>query len=199
MAYLKEFAIFTDIFFSSCEMFKKFAPDESISSTSQIKNSVQRGIINQILHEYPLLEDCIDIVLPKKALLIAKAPENVQLLIVADEILFYNQKDGPFMPTLKFLHKYPNMMNKMQVDKGAIRFILSGSNIMCPGFTSPGGSMPTSIEEGKPVAIYAEGKSSAMAVGITKMSTDKIASVNKGVAVENVHYLMDGLWQSGTL
>ena len=29
----------------------------------------------------------------------------------------------------------------MQVDKGAIRFVLSGANIMCPGLTSPGGQM----------------------------------------------------------
>ena len=29
----------------------------------------------------------------------------------------------------------------MQVDKGAIRYILSGANIMCPGLTSPGAKM----------------------------------------------------------
>lgn len=28
-----------------------------------------------------------------------------------------------------------------QVDKGAIRFVLSGANIMCPGLTSPGAKM----------------------------------------------------------
>lgn len=28
-----------------------------------------------------------------------------------------------------------------QVDKGAIRFVLSGANIMCPGLTSPGAQM----------------------------------------------------------
>ena len=33
------------------------------------------------------------------------------------------------------------MLPKMQVDKGAIRFILSGANIMCPGLTSPGAKM----------------------------------------------------------
>ena len=27
------------------------------------------------------------------------------------------------------------------MDKGAIRFVLSGANIMCPGLTSPGGKM----------------------------------------------------------
>ena len=29
----------------------------------------------------------------------------------------------------------------MQVDKGAIGFVLSGANIMCPGLTSPGARM----------------------------------------------------------
>lgn len=35
----------------------------------------------------------------------------------------------------------PSMMPKMQVDYGAIKFVLRGSNIMCPGLTSPGGRM----------------------------------------------------------
>lgn len=177
-------------------MFKKFTTEDSISSTSQIKNSVQRSIITQLVNQYPLLEDAIESLLPKKAMMIAKCQDNIQLIIVNNEIVFYNQMNGPFFPTLKVLHKYPSMMDKMQVDKGAIRFILSGSNIMCPGFTSKGGLMATPIEEEKPVAIYAEGKVNAMAVGLTKMSTERIKSVNKGIAVENVHYLMDGLWQT---
>ena len=67
---------------------------------------------------------------------------------------------------------------------------------MCPGFTSPGGAMPTAIDAEQPVAIYAEGKEHAMAVGMTKMSNTQICEVNKGIAVETVHYLMDGLWQT---
>jgi len=35
----------------------------------------------------------------------------------------------------------PNMLPKLQVDKGAIKFILSGANIMSPGLTSPGARM----------------------------------------------------------
>jgi len=44
-------------------------------------------------------------------------------------------------------------------------------------------------------AIYAEGKEHAMAIGITKMSTADMKSVNKGIGVDNVHYLNDGLWK----
>ena len=47
-----------------------------------------------------------------------------------------------------------------------------------------------------PVAIYAEGKEHAMAVGLTKLSTKDIKEINKGIAVENVHCLNDGLWKN---
>lgn len=32
-------------------------------------------------------------------------------------------------------------MPEVQVDKGAIRFVLGGAHIMCPGLTSKGGKM----------------------------------------------------------
>lgn len=40
-----------------------------------------------------------------------------------------------------------------QVDKGAIRFVLSGANIMCPGLTSPGAKM-TDVPKGTVVVRY---------------------------------------------
>ncbi|MCL4135086.1 UNVERIFIED_CONTAM: hypothetical protein GTU68_026574 [Idotea baltica] len=82
----------------------------------------------------------------------------------------------------------------MQVDKGAIRFILSGANIMCRGLTSPGAKMST-VDEGSVVAVMAEGKQHALCVGLTSMSSQDIAKTNKGIGVENCHYLNDGLWQ----
>ena len=69
--------------------------------------------------------------------------------------------------------------------------------MMCPGFTSAGGSLPpanAAVAEGKPVSIYAEGKEYAAGIGITKMDTDTMRRVNKDVGVETVHYLGDDLW-----
>lgn len=57
-----------------------------------------------------------------------------------------------------------------QVDKGAIRFVLSGANIMCPGLTSPGARM-TTVDKGQVVAVMAEGKDHALAIGTTSLST----------------------------
>lgn len=45
----------------------------------------------------------------------------------------------------------PNVMKKLQVDRGAIKFVLAGANIMCPGLTSPGGALDDEVKEDTPV------------------------------------------------
>lgn len=35
----------------------------------------------------------------------------------------------------------PFMLAHQQVDKGAIKFVLSGANVMCPGLTSAGAKL----------------------------------------------------------
>ncbi|KAJ7973322.1 malignant T-cell-amplified sequence 1-like [Quillaja saponaria] len=62
----------------------------------------------------------------------------------------------------------PNIMKKLQVDRGAIKFVLAGANIVCPGLTSPGGALDEEVEAETPVAII------ALAIGFTKMSAKDI-------------------------
>lgn len=57
-------------------------------------------------------------------------------------------------------------------------------------------SLCLQADVGEPVAIYACGKEHAMAVGVLKMSTADIRSINKGIGVDNLHHLNDGLWKS---
>ncbi|RVW97862.1 60S ribosomal protein L18-2 [Vitis vinifera] len=120
---------------------------------------------------------------------------HLNLVLVNNVPLFFNVRDGPYMPTLRLLHQYPNIMKKLQVDRGAIKFVLAGANIMCPGLTSPGGVLDDDVAEESPVAIMAEGKQHALAIGFTKMSAKDIRAINKGIGVDNMHYLNDGLWK----
>lgn len=62
------------------------------------------------------------------------------------------------------------MMPSVKVDKGAIKFVFKGADIMCPGLTSAGGSISEDLPEGAPVAVFAEGKEHPLAVGLLKMS-----------------------------
>jgi len=41
----------------------------------------------------------------------------------------------------------PDILPKVQVDRGAIEFVLKGANIMCPGVTSKGGRLPDGLEK----------------------------------------------------
>ncbi|RHZ88491.1 hypothetical protein Glove_22g199 [Diversispora epigaea] len=178
-------------------MFKKFNLKEDVATQSQVKSSVQRSIRSKILEQYKKLESVIDEVLPKKApLVLVKCHEHINLLTINNEILFFQHFDGPYFPTLKLLHKYPDAFPRLQVDKGAIKRILSGANIMCPGLTSEGARMDEELPIGTIVGVFAEGKEHAIAIGVTKMSTGDIKKINKDIGVENIHYLNDPLWKS---
>eukprot|EP00877_Chromochloris_zofingiensis_P012018 jgi/Chrzof1/706/Cz01g25160.t1 len=123
----------------------------------------------------------------------------MQVALIHNTPLFFSERDGHWFPTLRILHQYPDMMPKLRTDQGAIKFVLSGANIMCPGLTSPGATMHDEVDAGTAVAIYGEGKEHAMAVGLTKMSTEEMRSTNKGIGVELMHHLNDGLWKTTTL
>jgi len=176
-------------------MFKKFEEKENVSGITQLKSSVQKGIKATLAQQFPHIEDYLPSILPKKETTrIVKCHEHIEILVgTSGELLFFRQRDGPWFPTLRLLHKYPFICPWEQVDRGAIKFVLSGANIMCPGLTSKGAKM-TEQPKGSVVAIMAEGKEHAIAVGLTTMSTQDIASINKGIGVDNIHYLNDGLW-----
>ncbi|CAO3649914.1 PUA domain-containing protein [Cunninghamella echinulata] len=177
-------------------MFKKFSFQENIAGQSQLKSSVQRAIRSKLQDQYPMLEPIMDELLPKKTpIVLIKGHEHISFLSINGEILFFQHFDGPYFPTLILLHKYPDILPKLQVDRGAIKFVLSGANIMCPGLTSKGARMDIDLPEGSVVAIMAEGKENALAVGLLKMSTEDIRKVNKGIGCDNIHYLADTLWK----
>ncbi|PFH33829.1 cell cycle regulator protein [Besnoitia besnoiti] len=179
-------------------MMKKFSLEE-ISSQNVAKSSAQRAIRAQILQQFPRLEPVIDDIIPKKTpLTLVKCQRHISLLANGKDILFFQSRDGPWVPSLRLVHTYPSMMPKMQVDRGAISFVLRGSNIMCPGLTSPGGRMEN-VEAGHVVQITAEGKINACAVGVATMSTEQIRHENKGVCIETYTFLNDGLWQTPEL
>jgi len=176
-------------------LFKAFSPEESIRSQTQIKTSVKRSIRKQLVELYPAIEVDVDLLLHKELPVhIAKCEEYVNLLISLDTPWFFQIRDGPWVPTLRTLHRYPEILPKLQVDRGAIPFVLKGANIMCRGLTTPGGNCDADVAEGQYVAVMLEGKKHAASIGLTKMSTADIKKINKDVAVDNIHFLNDGLW-----
>jgi len=178
-------------------MFKKFVKEEDVHGQNQVKSSAVRGIRNSLTQTFPGIEGKLDEILPKKQpILIYKCQNHINLIVVNTEIVFFNERDGPYFPTLRLLHKYPDILPKVQVDRGAIKFVMSGANIMCPGLTSKGGKLPeVDMPKDSIVAVMAEGKQHALAVGRFAMSFSEIREKNKDIGIDNIHYLNDGLWK----
>ncbi|KAJ5086429.1 hypothetical protein NUU61_007736 [Penicillium alfredii] len=177
-------------------MFKKDIP---ASNRSKVKSSVQRGLRQKLLETYPGFEPYIEEILPKKASLEAvKLPDRVTLYTIDTTPLFFQPMDGPPIPHLRLIHAFPTALPTIQIDRGAIRFVLSGAALMAPGLTSPGGRLPDAehgLEAGQVVAVTAEGKQEACLVGTLKVGTEEMKNKGKGVVMDEGHYLGDGLWR----
>ena len=171
-------------------MFRKFDPTSDVSTSTQVKASVQRALKSQILERHSgITEDVLEALLPKKSPLVQyKVGSHLMLYCQRIDVegasprdvpVLFQHRDGPILPALKLVHSFPTLeFTKVQVDKGAIPFLLGGANVMCPGLTKEEGSiMPDDTEEGPGlnkgdgVVIYAEGKEHAIGVGTMTMSS----------------------------
>ncbi|KAH7131481.1 hypothetical protein B0J13DRAFT_562666 [Dactylonectria estremocensis] len=202
-------------------MFKK----EMHSAPKQkLKSSVQRSLRQSLLDTYPLLTPHIDEILPKKSSLSSmKLPDRNTLYVLDTVPLFFQHDATTIIPHLRLVHRFPQAFPTIRIDRGAIRFVLSGATLMAPGLTSKGGRLPAegadkTLEEGRemdqrvdeegrwsrelakgePVVVMAEGKEEACAVGILVAGTDEVKAKGKGPVIEEAHFLGDGMWNLTT-
>ncbi|WVO23519.1 uncharacterized protein IAS62_004874 [Cryptococcus decagattii] len=145
-------------------------------------------------------ESVIDEIWPKKeALGLTKCHDRISIFTIHSVPIFFQHFDGPFIPTLKLLHRYPGMLPHVQIDRGAIKFLLAGANMMAPGLLSAGGKLPDGLEKDTIVVIQAEGKQHACGIGKLVASSADIKKAGKGVAVETICWIGDDLWKVDTI
>jgi PUA domain protein len=186
-------------------MFKKFDARSDVSTSTQVKASIQRSLKGQMLDQHPLItEAMLEELIPKKGNPLVQykvgphlilycrriEPEDPSCKSATDEPILYQPRDGPLLPTLRLVHQYPTLEFKhVTVDRGAIPFVLGGAHIMCPGLTNPGGFLPEDrtneddgvvqpgLAKGEGVVVFAEGKEYALAVGTMAMSSLEMLSI----------------------
>lgn len=198
-------------------MFKK---EINTAPKSKLKSSVQRSLRQSLLSTYPLLNPYIDEILPKKGSLESmKLPDRCTLYVLDGQPLFFQHDTSTLLPHLRLVHRFPSAFPSIRIDRGAIRFVLSGATLMAPGLTSAGGRLPSGVvteggegkegldederwtkelKKGDPVVVRAEGKTEACAVGFLLMDTKEVKEKGKGPVIEDAHYLGDGLWRLST-
>ncbi len=191
--------------------FKKNSLEDFILDT-KLKNSDKKRIRAFVVAQYPGIVPYLNDIWPKNEdsvhyVNVRNSDSKAQIVTVLGQPLFFTSKDEKvshetqqqfkvdrrWIPTLKLVHQYPCIVPHQQVDKGAIPFVLSGADVMCPGLTSPGGNLADS-KVNDVVAITAEGKQHAMAVGKMILDSAQIRTQNKGHGIKNLNVMCDGLW-----
>ena len=122
--------------------------------------------------------------------------DQVELVEDKYKIILINKKPAFFyfgnklVPTLKFLQEN-NVLKKITVDMGAVKFVVNGADIMRPGIVE--------IEEGIMkndfVAVVDVNNKKPLAVGIALYDAFEMKGMKIGKVIKNIHYVGDELWR----
>lgn len=116
--------------------------------------------------------------------------EGCRILIINNEILGLIINDKPFL-TLKGLLKYNPEKKYVTVDKGAVKFVCNGADIMAPGVVD----VDSSVKKNDLVWVRDEEHKKPLAVGVALMNAYEMIKEKKGKAVLSVHYVGDKIWR----
>lgn len=72
---------------------------------------------------------------------------RINLLSNNSEIVFFQIDESEFLPHLVTFNNHKNILPKIQVDRGAIKFVIQGADIMAPGLLSSGGVLPPQLKK----------------------------------------------------
>lgn len=113
-------------------------------------------------------------------------------IILKDDVPLFFYKGDDLIPTLKLLLK-KDMLKKVTVDMGAVKFVTSGADIMRPGITQ----LQEDIIKDEHVAVVDENNQKPLAVAAAMFSGEEMISMDKGKVLKNIHHVGDDLWNLG--
>ncbi len=110
------------------------------------------------------------------------------ILLNGKPAFFYHQER--VVPLLKFLQTQ-ELLKKITVDMGALKFILNGADIMRPGIVA----VDEDIQKEEPVVIIDEKNKKPIAVGIALVDGKELLALKTGKVIKTIHYVGDALWK----
>jgi PUA domain protein len=114
--------------------------------------------------------------------------EEKKVFILDEKMEFIEDENGLY-PYLG--GSYLDVLPRVVVDMGAIRFVCNGADVMAPGITKM-----DDFDKGSVVVIRDVTHGKGIAVGIAIKSRLKIEAARKGKAIKNLHYVGDKLWEA---
>ena len=129
-----------------------------------------------------------DIVISKKDQ--AELVEDKYKIILINKKPAFFYYEGKPVPTLKFLQEN-NVLKKITVDMGAVKFVVNGADVMRPGIVE----IEAGIAKDEFVTVIDKNNHKPLAVGIALYSSAEMQAMKSGKAIKNIHYVGDELWR----
>ena len=160
-----------------------------IKQRHYIQKSQIKELKDDILKQYDL--NFINQIMPPKARIELIQTDAGDILYAINKILkLWKSKDG-YIPVLTLLLNNQVDLKKIVVDKGAIRFVTNGADIMRPGITK----IDPLIKKDEIVVIVDENHNRALAVGKAMFDAEEMEEKSSGKVILNLHTIKDSVWE----
>ncbi|MHA1783677.1 MAG: DUF1947 domain-containing protein [Candidatus Helarchaeota archaeon] len=120
-----------------------------------------------------------------------KTETNLILYFINDEATLIEDGSDVY-PTLHAVLNKKIQLREVSVDKGAIKFITNGADVMVPGIVD----VDESIQIGEIVGIVDDQYKKTLAIGRALMNANEIKTTKNGKAIKNLHHVRDKIWNT---
>mgnify|MGYP001600693721 FL=1 len=111
------------------------------------------------------------------------------ILLNKQPAFFYLQQR--LIPHLKLLQQHPDLLKKIVVDMGAVKFMVSGADVMRPGIVE----IEAGISKDDLVVVVDVNNHKPLAVGIALFNSEEMQTMTSGKVIKNIHYVGDEIWR----
>lgn len=154
-----------------------------------INKSQIRVLKEEVLNQYE--EKFLNQIFPKKCKIELILTEDSDILYAVNNVLtLWKSKEG-FIPVLTLLLDNKVDLKSVIVDRGAIRYVTNGADVMRPGITK----IDPLIKKGDIVRIADETHNRALAVGKALFDAHTIEAKSTGKVIKNLHTIQDNVWK----
>ena len=112
-----------------------------------------------------------------------------RVYIIKDDMAYFFYDNEQLVPTLKLLMDKP-LLKQVIVDMGAVKFMVSGADVMRPGITE----INDSIEKDEVVMVVDETHKKPLCVARALFSGKEITEMQKGKVLKTLHFVGDPIW-----
>ena len=115
--------------------------------------------------------------------------ETDRKFVLKDNVPFFFYQDGKIIPTLKLLLQRP-FLKQVIVDMGAVKFIISGADVMRPGIVE----LDKSIKKDELIVVVDQSHKKPLCVARALFSGEEIFMLKQGKVLRNLHWVGDVVW-----